>query len=172
MKMISKQAKWPNKAIWDKRSTKSPLSLFCVGHSCAWGLPGSLVNVPKRLHRRNLSFFHCKNMSISDSFLVRNGSLCPLSSISAGPCLAWSYVDPMHDATVSVGLCVISPVVSGRLFCRNHASPQALKILPLSLPCSSLVRSREVVVDEDTLFGLRLPKYLTLCSLSSCVPLC
>lgn len=149
-----------------QRSTKSPLCLFCIGHLLL-AVRGPYLQVwliyPVRLRRRKRNCFLCKSMSISDSFLVRNGSLCPLSPLSAGPCLAWSYVDPMHDAGLCESVCVTSRVVSGRHCFLEIIHPlwllKSSHLLCHVAPWAPVViRSREVVVDEDTLFRTETSK--------------
>lgn len=74
--------------MWDKKSTKMPLSSFCVG-SWAWGLPWSMGNRPSDTPLEWTDLFSLERVPIADDtwWRVRAGIHSLLSALGSDlPC--------------------------------------------------------------------------------------
>ena len=94
-----------------------------------------------------MTFFLYKVISIEDSFLISNGGLSPLPSLTTGIPSVWP--GPVHM--------FISPVISGRKFPWSYPSPMALVEIFL------LPESWGQGFDEHISLVLRVPKPHFLC---------
>lgn len=144
------------------------MSSFCVGQLLLGMRPTPREFVcPVRLHWRELIFFLCKWLSGGDSFLVRDGSPCPLPPLSDG---TPSGLDLCRPRACCHSLCAF--ISASVLLCLedfpwSHLSPLALFIFLSPLLQSSLSPEEKCLMKTSHL-GLSVPKSLSLCELSSC----
>lgn len=74
----------PNTVLWDTETPKMPLGSFCVGHLQPWVGPALLrviYTVSETLLEKT-KLFLCRQLSVWGCFWVRDGGLCPISSLS------------------------------------------------------------------------------------------
>lgn len=136
---------------------------FVLAISCwAWSLPLSVANI---LHWRKLTF--SLPASITDSFLVRDGNLCPLSFPMLGLHLVWTCAGSVCVITVSESspiLLCLEGVVSVK---SSLPFSQSSRLLFCRVPCTLRGGS-----EEDTSLMIECPESLSLYRLLRCGSLC
>lgn len=115
---ISETAKTKSILPPPKKERKIKLSLVCTT-STGMGPTWKLLS-PGRLSWKRI--FLCKTMSITDEFLVRGGSQCPLPTLSAGTLSGLNRYKPCTHPHVSDFIC--APV----LLPWSYPSPLALTV--------------------------------------------
>lgn len=89
-----------------------------------------------------------------------------------GSCLAWTCTGPVHTDAVFISSYVYHSLCLWKmLFLWSYPLPQDLTVLPSSLQ-HRLSSLEKMGLMKLFCFGLRTPDFLSLCTLSSCGPLC
>ena len=149
---------------------KNPLISFCVDHHMLGVAP---------THKRSLlptnsfgenRFFLYKQLSTGDTFLVRHGACVHIPSQHWDP--PWlTPVQVMRMLPVSVRLYVCQSCVWKTFVPWCLLSPLELTVLLHPFPHSSLNPEESHLIKKSHL-RLRVPKSLTVCTLTRCRSLC
>lgn len=157
---ISSKKKYPIKEMLIKSVQKyhwvcSALAIYCW----AWSPPLSVANI---LHWRKLTF--SLPASISDSFSVRDGNLCPLPFSMLELRLVWTCAGSVCVITVSESspiLLCLEGVVSVKSSIPFFSQPS--RLLFCRVPCTLRGGS-----EEDTSLRIECPESLSLYRLLRC----
>lgn len=122
--------------------------LFTV-YCWACNLPLVIICFPNETHLEKTKFSFASNYHL-DSFLVRDGCLCPLQLLALGPQMVEVHAIPVHAALVFVSPCVFQ-------FCWFRG-PCVFGVLhPFSLLHSYSLMFHEVYLSNDRDIWFRVP---------------